>query len=169
MIDMILKPKKSELMKHWQLDEDVVFLNHGSFGACPKFIIEEQIDWIRKLEKEPVKFFERDFPELMKGVRETLASFLNCDSEDLALVTNATSGVNTVLRSLKFEKGDELLVPDHAYQACRNALDYVSEKWGASTTVCQLPFPVSNPDEIIDAVISAITPNTKSKNCRVSM
>ncbi len=158
---MIPKPEQSKLRNHWELDGDTVFLNHGSFGACPSFIIEEQIRWIRKLEKEPVRFFEREYPELIEGVRDTLANFLNCEADDLALVTNATSGINTVLRSLRFEKGDELLVPDHAYQACRNALDYVSEKWGANTTVCQLPFPVSHSDEIIDCILSSVTPNTK--------
>jgi len=158
---MLEKPEPNKLKKHWLLDQDIIFLNHGSFGACPKFIIDEQRNWINKMEKEPVKFFERDYPILMSEVRREISSFLNCNFEDLALITNATTGINTILRSLKFEKGDELLVPDHAYQACRNALDYVSEKWNANTVVCKFPFPISDSDEILEIVLSAVTAKTK--------
>ena len=158
---MLEKPAPHSLKKHWLLDPEVVFLNHGSFGACPKFIIDEQRKWTEKMEKEPVKFFERDYPDLMLEVRKEISQFLNCDFNDLALIRNATTGINTVLRALEFEKGDELLVPDHAYQACRNALDYVSEKWNANTVVCQLPFPISEPHEIVDIILSAVTSKTK--------
>ena len=161
MMDMIEKPESNKLRKNWQLDEDIIFLNHGSFGACTKSTTEEQIRWMKRIESEPVRFFEREFPQLMHEVRVNLANFLHCSAEDLALITNATTGVNTILRSLKFERGDELLVPDHAYQACRNALDYVSERWNANTVVCQLPFPISDSNEIIDSILASVTPKTK--------
>ena len=115
------RPQRSPRAKHWSLDSDCVFLNHGSFGATPNEIREEQRRWQDLLEDEPVRFYEDLAMDFMKTTRESLAKMLQCGAEDLALVENATTGVNTILRSLEFNAGDEILVPDHAYQACRNA------------------------------------------------
>ena len=83
------------------------------------------------MEHEPVAFLDGEGLEQMTAARHALAEMLSCDPDDLALVDNATSGVNTVMRSLEFAEGDEILVPDHAYQACRNTIDFVAKRWGA--------------------------------------
>ena len=154
------RPQRSALAKHWTLDPNCVFLNHGSFGATPNFIIEEQRKWQDLLENEPVLFYEKLAIDLMKDVRDSLAEMLNCNAEDLALIENATSGVNTVLRSLRFNPGDEILVPDHAYQACRNTIDYVSERWGAKVITCNIPFPIDNADVAYDAIMAKVSEKT---------
>ena len=122
----------SSLAAHWDLDPQVSYLNHGSFGATPRAVIEEQRRWQTKLEANPMGFLESEVYEALAAARKALAQMLSCDADDLALIENATSGVNTVLRSLRFEPGDEILVPDHAYQACRNTIDYVAGRWGAT-------------------------------------
>lgn len=155
------RPQRGRLATHWDLDEDTVFLNHGSFGACPRFIREEQRRWQDLMERDPVRFFERTAPAASRASREALADFLRCDAADLVFVQNATSGVNTVLRSLRFEEGDELLVPDHAYQACRNALDFVAQRWGATTIVCEIPFPIETQRQALDAVLENISSRTR--------
>jgi isopenicillin-N epimerase len=153
-------PQRSPLANHWTLDPTCVFLNHGSFGATPTAIREEQRKWQDLLENEPVRFYEDLSPEFMLNARKALASMLTCDAEDLALVENATTGVNTVLRSIVFEEGDEILVPDHAYQACRNAIDYVSERWGAKVVTINIPFPVEGPQDVIDAMMAGVSERT---------
>ena len=155
------RPGRSDLAKHWTLDPNITFLNHGSFGACPIAVIEEQRQWQDLLEKDPVAFFEDTTPEISSKVRDELGLFLNCAGDDLALVTNATTGVNTILRSLVFNSGDEILVPDHAYQACRNAIDFVARRWGVKVVTCQIPFPIDSNQQIIDIVIDGVTKNTK--------
>ena len=107
----------SPLAAHWDLDPQVSYLNHGSFGATPRAVIEEQRRWQTKLETNPMGFLESEVYGALAAARQALADLLSCDADDLALIENATSGVNTVLRSLRFEPGDEILVPDHAYQA----------------------------------------------------
>ena len=99
-------PSRSPLADHWTLDEQCVFLNHGSFGATPLAIQEEQRRWQALLEDEPVRFYEDLAMEFMAKARDSLASMLSCQADDLALVENATTGVNTVLRSLEFNAGD---------------------------------------------------------------
>lgn len=154
------RPVRSEYAVHWGLDPDCVFLNHGSFGATPTAIRSEQRRWQDLLEDEPVRFYEDLAEGFMKTSREALAEMLSCDAEDIALVENATTGVNTVIRSLRFEKGDEILVPDHAYQACRNTLDYVAERWQATVVTVNIPFPIEGPEVVIERIMASVTPRT---------
>ena len=151
----------NKFSKHWFLDEETIFLNHGSFGATPKIVLEEQRRWQLLVEKDPVKFFEERAPEALINSRKAIANLVNCDYNDLALIENATSGVNTILRSLNFEKGDEIIVPNHAYQACRNTIDYVAKKSGAVVIVCEIPFPISEKQIIIDNIMQCVTEKTK--------
>lgn len=153
-------PKRSPLAKHWNLDPECVFLNHGSFGATPTAIREKQRKWMDLLEDEPVRFYEDLAMEFMQEARNSLAEMLNCDADDLALVENATTGVNTILRSLEFNEGDEILIPDHAYQACRNALDYVSERWGAKVVTVNIPFPIDGPEVATELIMAGLTERT---------
>ena len=155
------RPQRSDMAVNWTLDPNISFLNHGSFGACPIEVIKEQRKWQDLIENEPVAFFEDISPDLLSNVRDELGVFLNCAGEDLALVTNATTGVNTILRSLVFNPHDEILVPDHAYQACRNAIDFVAKRWGAKVVTCQIPFPIDSNQQIIDIVLGALTKNTR--------
>ena len=154
------RPPRSNLAEHWGLDQHTTFLNHGSFGATPLAIQAEQQRWRDLMEHEPVHFFTVGMLEPLKAARQAVAAMVLCDPDDLALVDNATSGVNTVLRSLVFNEGDEILVPDHAYQACRNTIDFVAQRWGAKVVTVALPFPIEGPHVMMDAIMGAVTPNT---------
>jgi isopenicillin-N epimerase len=146
---------------HWSLDPDVVFLNHGSFGACPRRILERQQELRAEMEREPVEFLYRRFEPRIDEAREALGRFVGASSDDIAFVPNATTGVNTVLKSLAFGPGDELLTTDHEYNACRNVLDFVAERSGAKVVVASVPFPLSSASEAADAVMSAVTGRTR--------
>ena len=105
----------------WALDPAVDYLNHGSFGACPRAVLAHQGELRARLEREPVDFLARRLPEMLRAVRHALGAFVGADPDDVAFVSNATTGVNTVLRSLSLRAGDELLTTDHCYAACRKA------------------------------------------------
>jgi isopenicillin-N epimerase len=145
----------------WPLDRDVIFLNHGSFGACPAEVLRHQAALRAEMEAEPVRFLSRELDDRLDAARAALAAFVGADPDDLAFVSNATSGVNAVLRSLAFSSGDELLTTDHAYNACRNTLDFVAGRTGARVVVAKIPFPVSAPSAIVDAVLAQVTPRTR--------
>jgi isopenicillin-N epimerase len=145
----------------WALDPQVAFLNHGAFGACPRAVLEHQRKIRDRLERQPIQFFVRDLEELLDDARGHLAKFLGADPEGLVFVPNATAGVNTVLRSLRFKRGDELLVTDHEYNACRNALNFVAEWSDARVVLAKVPFPLRSEKEVVDAVLSRVTAKTR--------
>jgi isopenicillin-N epimerase len=147
--------------RHWTLDPQVDFLNHGSFGACPRSVLAVQQELRERLERRPVQFMVRELEPRLDASRTALGAFVGADPAGLAFVTNATSGVNTVLRSLRLAPGDELVVTDHAYQACRNALDRIATRAGARVAVARVPFPLDSPDRVVDAVLGCVTPRTR--------
>lgn len=155
------RPSRSEYGPHWTLSPDVTFLNHGSFGACPQVVLEEQNQLRALLESDPMAFYFEIGPALWRESRVALAGFLNADVAGLSFVPNASTGVNTVLRSLRFEPGDEILVLDHAYQACRNAVDRACIRSGARAVVVKLPFPPESEEQVIELVLAAVTRRTR--------
>lgn len=146
--------------RHWLLDPEVTFLNHGSYGACPMPVLEAQAEWRARMERQPVAFFHA-IDEHLDHARGRLAAFLGSDSDDLAFLPNATTGVNTVVSSLEFQPTDEILTTDHEYNACRNVAQGAAARSGARLVVARVPFPVDGPDEVIDAIMAAVTPRTR--------
>ncbi|MEG4027867.1 MULTISPECIES: aminotransferase class V-fold PLP-dependent enzyme [unclassified Microcoleus] len=146
---------------YWLLDRDITFLNHGSFGACPIAVLEAQTIFREQMEREPLRFLLREFEPLLDNARNQLATFIGAAEDDLAFVPNATTGVNAVLRSLYFYPGDELLTTNQEYNACRNTLNFVAERTGAKVVVAEVPFPIESPEQIIEAIIKCVSPQTK--------
>lgn len=145
----------------WALDQTVTYLNHGSFGVCLRAILEVQRGWRDKIEAQPVRFLSRDLEDLLDWSRSEIAAFVGAEADDVALVTNATAGINTVLRSLHFEKGDELLATDHAHNSCLNAVRFAAAQASAKVILARIPFPIESPDEAFDAIMGAVTERTK--------
>ncbi len=145
----------------WRLDPDYTFLNHGSFGACPVPVLEYQRGLIDRLEARPIQFLDRELPGLLDAARVDIGVFLRADPEGLLTVPNATTGAVTVLRSLRFRPGDELLTTDHEYNAVLNALQAVAEDQRARVVQAAIPLPIRHPEEIVEAVLGAVTPRTR--------
>ena len=151
----------SDVARLWPLDPAIAFLNHGSFGACPTEVLRHQQALRAEMEAGPVRFLSRELDDRLDAAREALAAFVGADADDLGFVVNATTGVNAVLRSLAFSAGDELLTTDHAYNACRNTLNFVMDRTAARVVVATVPFPVASPDEVVHAVLAKVTPRTR--------
>jgi isopenicillin-N epimerase len=147
--------------QHWILEQDLVFLNHGSFGACPEVVLRAQDRYREQMEREPVRFFVRELEPLIAEVRARVADFVGAEPDDLVFVRNATEAVNGVLRSLRFAPGDGILVTSHGYNAITNCAHWVSERWGATLAVAEIPFPLKSEEEVIDAVIAQVSGRTR--------
>jgi isopenicillin-N epimerase len=149
------------LRDRFALDPDVTFLNHGSFGACPRSVLQAQSEIRARMEAEPVRFFLREAPAAVDAARERIAALLGARPEDLVFVRNATEAVSTVLASLALSPGDELLTTDHAYPACKYALEHYAARAGAKAVIAKAPFPLRDPEDIVGALLDALTPRTR--------
>ena len=146
---------------HWTLDPSVHFLNHGSFGAVPSEVQEVQQDFRDRLEREPVDFILRQVPDLWEAARHGVAEFVHADPDGFVFVSNATDGVNAVVRSLPFESGDEIVYTNHGYNACNNVVDFVAQRSGARAVVAQIPFPLQSADEAWAGLEAVLTERTR--------
>jgi isopenicillin-N epimerase len=148
------------LRKLFLLDPGLVFLNHGSFGACPAPVFEQYQHWQRELERNPVAFLGRRSAALLRAARERLAGFVGAAAEDLAFVPNATTGVNIVARSLALAPGDEILCTDQEYGACDATWRRVCEQHGAVLRRVTVPLPFE-PGDFVSRLMAAVGPRTK--------
>ena len=119
------------MREHFLLDPDVVYLNHGAFGACPRPVFERYQAWQRELEREPTQFIAGKLPELLEQAREALGAFVGADANDLTFVQNAGTGVNMAARALDLQPGDEVLATDLEYGACDLTWQWLCERTGA--------------------------------------
>ncbi len=154
-------PMNQSLRDYFLLDPDVVFLNHGSFGATPRPVFEAYQAWQRRLERQPVRFLGSDIGGYLASAREALGGYLNVASDDLVYVPNATFGVNVVARSLKLGPDDEVLTTDHEYGACERAWRYMSRERGFRIVHRPIPLPFTTPEAIVEALWAGVTPRTR--------
>jgi isopenicillin-N epimerase len=153
--------RRSSFSRHWLLDPQITFLNHGSFGATPAAVLDAQSELRRLLEAEPVRFMVRELEPRLDEARRELAAFVGARPESLAFVPNATAGVNAVLRSLDFRAGDEILTTTQEYNACRNVVDFVCAASGARAVVADLPFPVDSAARLAAPLLERVTDRTR--------
>ena len=145
----------------WDFDPEITFLTHGTFGACPRPVLEYQAELVRLMEANPIRFFDRELEERLDTARREVAAFLNADPAGVVVVANATSGVATVLASLRLRPGDELLTNDHEYNATLNQLDSAADRARARVVRVRIPLPIRHPEEVVEAHLAAVTPRTR--------
>ncbi|MBC8100388.1 MAG: aminotransferase class V-fold PLP-dependent enzyme, partial [Armatimonadetes bacterium] len=143
------------------IDPNVIFLNHGSFGACPRPVFEAYQRWQRTLERQPVEFLGRRYHTLLDDARAQLAAYLQTDSANVVFVTNATAGVNTVAHALDLQPGDEVLTTDHEYGACENTWRWVCEQRGAQLVRAHVPLPLADAATVANQIWASVTPRTR--------
>lgn len=151
----------SELRTLWSLNPEIAYLNHGSFGATPIDILTHQRSIQDQLEFEPVQFMLRTMPEGLWESQEALGAFIGAKPEDIVLLENATSAVNTIIAHLPLEPGDEILFVDQVYGACRKTAEFYAQRSGARCRSIPLPLGLSDPQEVVEVVKAAWTPSCK--------
>lgn len=151
----------ADLRAQFLLSPDVVFLNHGSFGACPKPVFETYQRWQLELERQPVEFLGRRHDTLLNEARQRIGRYLNADADCLAFVPNATVGINAVTRSLSLSPGDEILTTDHEYGAMDYTWEYACRTTGARYVRQTIPVPVTTPDDFVEMFWRGVTERTR--------
>jgi isopenicillin-N epimerase len=159
--DAATESRHLALRDEFLLDPEVVFLNHGSFGATPRPVFERYQAFQRELERQPVEFLGRRQKDLLTEARKALATYVGSKPDDLVFVPNVTTALNIVARSLPLQPGDEVLASDHEYGALGRTWTFVGEHRQAQLKVQKLPKPMTDPDEVVEAIWAGVTPRTR--------
>ena len=159
------------MLGEWLLDPAVAYLNHGTVGATPRAVLEVQERLRREIERQPSEFMLRQLvpmvgaapptPGRLRAAAATVGAFLGARADDVVFIENATTAVNAVLRSYPLEPGDEVLITDHTYGAVAHATEYACRRAGARAVKAELPYPVADPGEVVEAVARALSSRTR--------
>lgn len=152
---------RSNLAAEWALDPQIAFLNHGSFGARPRMVLDAQLRRRAEFEGSPIEFLHRARNGMIDVAKSALSPFLGMTPANWGFVTNATGGINAVLRSLTFQPGDELLTTNHVYNAVRMTMRHLADRAGGKYIEVAVPLPLHSPRQIVQAIEAAITSRTK--------
>lgn len=152
---------QKNMKSQFLLDPDIIYLNHGSFGACPKPIFENYQKWQRELENEPVQFITKNAPKYLKQSKEALAKYINCHAEDFFFVPNPTFAINAIMRSLELNPGDEILATNHEYGAMDRTWHFYCKKTGAKYIRQDISLPIISKEQIIEEFWKGYNANTK--------
>ena len=149
------------MKEQFLLEQNITFLNHGSFGACPKPIFEEFQRFQLELESDPVEFITKKQPKYLKAARESLAGFVGCNAKDLFFTSNPTFAINVIMRSIKLNEGDEILATNHEYGAMDRTWNFYCKKSGAKYIRQNISLPVVSKEQIIEEFWKGYNSNTK--------
>ena len=149
------------LKNQFLLDPETIFLNHGSFGACAKPVYENLLEWQKKMEEDPVKFFEEILFDALKTSRQALGDYINCSADDLVYFPNPTTAVNAIARSLKLNPGDEVLSTNHIYGALDRSWKYICKEKNIQFIKADIPFPIQSNEEFVNCFFNYVTKHTK--------
>jgi isopenicillin-N epimerase len=151
----------NNLKAQFLLDPQVIFLNHGSFGATPRPVFAAYQEWQQRLEHQPVHFIVHELTQHLAQARQALGEFIHADPDDIVYVPNATFALNVVARSLDLGPGDEVLASNHEYGACNNVWHFLSQKRGFRNIQQPVSFPAGSPEAMVDEIWSAVTGRTR--------
>lgn len=154
-------PLRANLAAEFMLDPAIAFLNHGSFGARPRKVLEAQNIRRAEFEARPIEWLDRRRHDMISRAKQKLGAFLGMTPQNFGFVTNATGGINAVLRSLRFNPNDELLTTNHVYNAVRQTMKYLAQQAGAVYVEAAVPLPLRSPQEVVKAICAAITDRTR--------
>ncbi|MEO7835469.1 MAG: aminotransferase class V-fold PLP-dependent enzyme, partial [Ginsengibacter sp.] len=140
----------------------VTYLNHGSFGACPRPVFENYQYWQRALETEPVQFISKISPEALLSSKQALAKYIGCDSDDFFFTQNPTMAVNQVVKSLNFQPGDEVLTTNLEYGAIGKTFNFYSKKYGFTYRKQNISLPLISKEKFIEEFWKGYNQNTKA-------
>jgi isopenicillin-N epimerase len=143
------------------LDPDVVFLNHGSFGATPAPVFDEYQRLQLEMERQPVRWLQREADQRLATARAALAEYVGCDHDEIVYFPNPTQAINMVARSMRLEPGDEVVATDHEYGAMDRTWRVVCAEAGARYVQAHVPIPLPTADEVVERVWAAVTPRTR--------
>ena len=152
---------KTAMKSQFLINPEITYLNHGSFGACPKLIFDDYQKWQHELEQEPVQFITKNAAVYLKQSKTALAQYIGCEAADFFFTPNPTFAVNTIMHSLKLNPGDEILATNHEYGAMDRTWNFYSKQTGVKYIRQEISIPIVSKDKLLEEFWSGYNANTK--------
>jgi isopenicillin-N epimerase len=159
------------MLDHWALDPEHTYLNHGTVGAPPRRVLQKQQALRDEIERHPSRFMLRELQAEMpmpwrsesrlREAMRSVAGFLSAQPEDVVFVPNVTVGFNAVIASVPLTPGDEMVVTELAYGAVKLTAKTYCDRAGATLKIVEIPFPIRDSGDVVEAIARAISPRTK--------
>lgn len=155
------QPLCTDPARHWILDPEITFLNHGSFGAVPRVVLDSQSRWRERIERRPIEMLDRRMAELMAPAHEAVGMLVQAPPTTVGFISNATSALNAILRSMQFAPGECLVTTSHVYNAVRKTMEWVARRDGAQYVELPLELPVESRAHLADRILDSLPDNTR--------
>ena len=150
-----------KLKSLFMLDPDIVYLNHGSYGACPKPVFDSLIKWQKKLEHNPTKHLGYDIYELLEHSRQSLSNYIHCNKDDIVFFPNPSTALNTVIKSLDIKPDDEILSTNHEYGALDRLWNLICKNKRANYIRQPITLPLTSKEDFLNTFLKGLTDKTK--------
>lgn len=152
---------------HFLFAPTYIPLNHGSFGTYPKSVQKRLQECQALSEARPDSFFRYQYPPMLDENRAAMAQFLGVPVDEVVFVPNATTAINVVLRSLRYEKGDVILHLSTVYGAVEKTIQYLCEKTDVGGVNVAVQYPID--DELLVSVFRGGIQSAKSEGKTVKI
>ncbi|XP_078256389.1 uncharacterized protein LOC144594076 [Rhinoraja longicauda] len=147
--------------RHFLLEEETIFINHGAFGSALKDALHVSQKWQLYIERQPLRFYDRELLPHLVFVTKRLSEFVGCSPADLVLVPNVTMAMNIIVRSQDLKAGDTVFMLSDTYGAVKKLLGQVCEERGATLQEESLEYPLTGPAQIVKKVQETLRPGTR--------
>ena len=144
------------LKSQFMLDPDIIHLNHGSYGSCPKPIFNSHIKWQKTLELNPTKHLGFDLYNYLEKSRRALSNYIHCNKNDIVYFPNPSTALNTAIKSLDIKKGDEILSTNHEYGALDRTWKFICKNTGAKYIRQPISLPLSSKEDFLGKICNRI-------------
>ena len=124
-------------------------------------MLAEQRRFRDEIEARPIELLGRKLTPLLRDAASRVARFVGTTPDRLGFVTNATEAINAVLRSLAWQRGDEVVVVDHVYGAMRQSVRRLADEFGVVLREVVVPMPVRQPRDWIDPIARSFNDRTR--------
>lgn len=146
--------------KHFLFAPTYTPLNHASFGTYPRSV-QKRLHEVQALaEARPDAFVRYQYPAMLDESRAAMADYLGVPVEEVVFVSNATTAINVVLRSLRFERGDVILHLSTVYGSVEKTIEYLRETTEVDHVNVEVQYPID--DEVLVAQFQQAVREAKS-------
>lgn len=150
----------AEVSRAFAISRSSLNLNSGWTSPSPKMVSEAYVRYKHQEDATSSTMWEMLEPQA-ETIRAGLAKLFGCDTDEIAITRNASESLQILLLGLDIRSGDEVIATTQDYPRMLTALRQREMREGPRLKLVKIPLAPVSTDEIVHAIESAITPQTR--------